>query len=409
MELIEQKLNELTTEARGAMAGFKEAIAKQNEEIKNIGVVSAETKALLEAKGARLDKIQTQLDAISAASQERLVQTQEEKTLGDLYLESEEFKAAKEHNFRHRKSITVPFKRGAFPTEAKATISNSGLGAGTAGIAMPVSLVGTPLMIAQQELRIRNIMRSRALTTGNTYYWMKQSTRTNAASPQIEAAAKAESTYAWDTASDDVKTIAHFANVTRQALDDLPWMRRTIDSELLYGLLLKEEEEILAGSGAGEHLNGLITQATAYDTGLNQSGDTKLDKLRHAKLQARLAGLATYAPSAIVVHPTDMHTIELIKDQASNVGNYVVGDPKIGTAIKMVWGLPVVESDSISAGTFLVGAFSTAAELIDRMEATIDISFEHANNFTENKATILAEERIGLAVMRPTAFIYGSY
>lgn len=402
MDPIEQQLTQL-------VADQKVFVAKVDEEIKNLGGSTKETKDALATIREMASKMQTQLDAVDAKTQTRLTQQEpEQKTIADSFLESPRFLEAKAGSFRDGTRIRVPLDRGAFPTEAKSTISNTGLGAGTSGISMP-ALVGTPLLLAQIELRLRNVMRTRTIE-GNTYYWIKQTTRTNAASPQAEAAAKAESTYAWDTASDDVTTIAHWADVTTQALDDLPWLRKTIDSELLYGLLLKEEQEILAGSGSGLHLNGLITQATAYDTGTyNVTGDTKLDKLRHAKLQARLAGLATFAPSAFVVHPTDMHTIELIKDQASNVGNYVVGDPKTGTEIKMVWGLPVVESDSITAGNFLVGAFNTAAEIVDRMQAVVDISFENSDNFIKNKATIRAEERLGLAVMRPTAFIYGAY
>jgi HK97 family phage major capsid protein len=276
---------------------------------------------------------------------------------------------------------------------------------------MPISLGADPLVIAQQELRIRDIIGKRTLTTGNMYMWIRQTARTNAASPQVEASPKAESTYTWDTQSGTIKTIAHFTNVSRQALDDVPWLRSEIDSELRYGLLLKEEAEILAGSGTGEHLNGIITQATAYASATyNVSGDTKIDKLRHAKLQCRLQGLATYAPDAYVLNPRDLHDLELIKTEegGANKGLYIVGDPKTGPVVKLLWGLPVVESDSIAYQTFLIGNFATGATLIDRMLATLEISFEHDVNFTKNVATILAEERVGLAVKRPTAFVTGS-
>jgi hypothetical protein len=55
-----------------------------------------------------------------------------------------------------------------------------------------------------------------------------------------------------------------------------------------------------------------------------------------------------------------------------------VGNPTGGlTAFKTLGSLPVVEIDPISTGTFPVGAFAIAAELIDRMEAMVEISFEH--------------------------------
>lgn len=406
MEQIEQQLTAL-------IADQKAFNAKVAEDIKTFGEAQPENKAAIETIRAAVDKLQTQLDAIDAKNQERI--EKEDKSapsIGEDFTKSERFLKAHADGFRTMERVPVAMDRSMFPTspkDQKALLANTSFSGGTSGIGMPGLLVGTPLIMTQIELRLRNIMRTRPLTTGNTYYWLRQTTRTNAASPQVEGSAKAESTYLWDTLSDDVSTIAHYTNVTTQALADIPWLREAIDSELMYGLLLKEEQEILAGAGTGQHLNGLITQATAYDTALNVTADTKLDKLRHAKLQARLLGQATFAPSAIVVHPTDMHTIELIKDAASNVGNYVVGEPKAGTPIKMVWGLPVVESDSMTAGTFLVGAFNTGAVIVDRMQATIDISFEHASNFIENKATIRCEERIGLAVTRPSSFIYGSY
>ena len=91
-------------------------------------------------------------------------------------------------------------------------------------------------------------------------------------------------------------------------------------------------------------------------------------------------------------------------------GRYIIGDPQGGSIeVKTIWDLPVVESFSITAGTFLVGAFDSAATLIDRQETTVEISFEHASNFTANLATILCQERVGLAVEVPAAFIHGSF
>jgi HK97 family phage major capsid protein len=141
------------------------------------------------------------------------------------------------------------------------------------------------------------------------------------------------------------------------------------------------------------------------------SGDTRLDKLRHAILQCENASLGAFPPDAIVLNPTDLHNIELIKDEngGSNKGLYVVGDPRNGTSVSMIWGLPTIASHSLGAGSFLVGAFGTAAELIDRQTATIEISLTHADLFLKNIATILCEERVGLAVRRPDAFVYGAF
>ena len=314
--------------------------------------------------------------------------------------------AAKERGFMGKQPVNVGLKSG-IPLERKTNITDATLGTGTSGLLMPVRLPGIYGM-AQQALRVRDVMNVTTQGEGGSFDYVYQATRTNAASPQVEAAAKAQSYLNWTAASGTIRTIAHYVQVSRQALADVPWLQNKINGEMIYGLKVKEESEILSGDGTGVHLNGIITQATAFDTSYNVAaqGWQRLDQLRWAKLQARLAGKATYAPSAFILHPTDLAHLETTKD---NYGHYIIGDPRNGAAVPMVWGLPVVESDSITAGTFLVGAFNTAATLVDRQMVNVDISFEHSTNFTENMATILCEERVGLAVEVATAFITGSF
>lgn len=400
VEQLESTLTELTSE----MKGFS---AKAQEEIKNLGAVQTETKTALDAIRAQMTDMQTQLDAVDAKTQQKHIGGVEHKTLGQMVTESQEYADRKSNDFVGRKTINIELASGAFPLTTKTDILESTIGTATTGV-MPLQRLPGIVTMPQQALRIRDIMNTVPMTTGSSFDFVYQSTQTNVASPQVEGSAKSQSYYAWLSTSGAVRDIAHYINVSKQSLSDIPWLRGQIDSELTYGLKVKEEAEVLSGDGTGVHLNGIITQATSFDTSLlvAAAGYTYLDVLRYAKLQARLAGLATYAPSAFVISPTDMAKIELTKDDQ---GVYVVGDPKTGTAIPYVWGLPVVESDSITTGTFLVGAFNTAAYLVDRQAVSIEISFEHDTNFTKNLATVLCEERIGLAVTKATAFITGSF
>lgn len=411
-------MEQFEIELKALAAEQKTFIAKAQEELKNAGNTSTETKSALEAVVADLKKVQVQADAIDLklndAKFSRALEGEgaELKRIGNVFTDSNVYKEAKANDFMELRNASGRL-RAAVDTflERKTTITtSSGLTSGTTGIQMPMRLPNITIL-AQQALRIRDLMTVRTMTTGNSFDWVQQLARTNAASPQVEGSAKAESTYTWNSLSGTVKTIAHFTNVSRQAIDDVPWVQNMINSELMYGLLLKEEQEILSGDGTGQHLNGLITQATARAATYDATADTKLDVLRHAKLQARIAGLGTFAPDGYALNPVDLQKIELLKDETggANKGRYIVGDPKSGPQVTLLWGLPVVESDSITAGTFLVGSFSTGAELIDRMQSMIEISYEHSTNFTQNIATILCEERIGLAVRRPGSFITGSY
>jgi HK97 family phage major capsid protein len=375
--------------------------------------MTGETKALfteLKTKYDTLDaahkKLQVQTDALDLAGQERLViPGGERQTLANLILDHPEYKARQEAGFRGNAPLHLSFNRSAL--ERKTVISDATVGFGASGVLMPVRLPGV-FGMPRQALRLRDLMTVVPQTTGGSFDYALQSIRSNATSPQIETSPKAESTYLWTTGTDSIRTIAHYTNVSRQALSDVPWMQATLNSELIYGLKLKEEAEVLSGSGTGQDLNGILTQSTAFNTATYNTGSwQRIDQLRKAKLQAALAGLGTYAPSAFVLHPTDMAALELTKD---SYGRYIIGDPQGGSIeVKTLWDLPVVETLSISAGTFLVGAFDSAATLIDRQEVTVEISFEHASNFTANLATVLCEERIGLAVQIPTAFIHGSF
>jgi HK97 family phage major capsid protein len=350
-------------------------------------------------------KLQAQLDAIDAQTQGGLkTPGNEQKSLADLILQHPAYLERKENGFQGRAPLHLSFDTGAF--QHKTNITDATVGFATSGVLMPVRLPGLTIL-PQQALRVRDLLNVIPQTVGSSFDFARQNTRSNATSPQVEASPTAESTYMWETGTDQIRTIAHYTNVSRQALSDIPWMRSAIDNELIYGLKLKEEAEILSGVGTGVHLNGIITQATPFAASTYNVGSwQRIDQLRKAKLQARLAGLGTYQPSAYVLHPSDMEAIELTKD---SYGRYIVGDPQTGVEVKTIWNLPVVESDSMTPGTFLVGAFNTAVRLIDRQSVTVEISFEHASNFTSLLATILCEERVGLAVEVPTAFVYGSF
>jgi len=409
MELIEQKLTELSTDVTAYAA-------KQQEEIKNIGTAQSETKSALAAALEEIKTLHTQLDAVDSKLQNRHISTSgtvEHKSLGQMFCESEKYLAVKNNGGfdTARQPINVFLPASPFGSmEVKTDITTGAIGGATTGVMVPQRLPGI-VGLPEQALRIRDVMTVITQTTGNAFDYVYEATRTDSPSPQVEAGAKSQSYYNWQSASGSIRTIAHFIRISKQALNDVPFLTGTIDHRMTYGLKVKEESQILSGDGTGVNLNGILTQATAYNTAYNvaANGWQRLDQLRMAKLQARLAGLATYTPNAFVLNPTDMAKLELTKNL---YGSYIIGDPKGNynlVTFPMVWNLPVVESDSISAGTFLVGSFNNGAALIDRQATSIEISYEDASNFTTNMATVLCEERIGLAVTKATSFITGTF
>jgi HK97 family phage major capsid protein len=400
----------------GAMPGAQFSPAREQNQIQKRRVRTPMSEQLLSAFAdfknsieAKLGKLDTESKARYAELEKELLRPgytssgrrgRAEKSVGQLVVESDGFREWQRNGFaggRRRLIIDLP-ERPAL--EVKALLST-----GLTPTLRPSDEID---QLPRQSLRLRSLLDIREMTGGKIDY-LQQTAVTSGASPQAEGAAKGESTIEYQAETATATTIAHHVTVSRQALDDIEGLRVDIDDTLLFELLLREEAQILAGNGVGVSLNGIITQATAYDTGLNVANDTPIDKIRHAILQCELAkGQA----DGIVLHPADLHNIELVKDgDVANFGRYIVGDPKTGSAMSVpfLWRRPVVTSLAIAEGQFLVGDFRRGATLFERRAASVEISFEHGNNFTMNLATILCEERIALAVRRPAVFVEGSF
>lgn len=244
-------------------------------------------------------------------------------------------------------------------------------------------------------------------TASNLVQFTRENVFTNNAAPQYSSPArenvtKPESAITFTLANAPVVTLAHFIPVSRQVLDDAPQLQSYVDGRLSYGLKLEEEDQLLNGDGSSGNISGILDTGnfTAYNR--SATGDTSIDTLRKAITQA---ALSEYPVDAIVLNPADWETIELTK---ATDGQYIMANP-VTMAGPQLWGKRIVATNSIASGTFLVGAFTMGAQVWDRMDAAVQISYEDGDNFKKNMATLLAEERLALTIYRPAAFISGSF
>jgi HK97 family phage major capsid protein len=105
-------------------------------------------------------------------------------------------------------------------------------------------------------------------------------------------------------------------------------------------------------------------------------------------------------PTAYILNPTEWETIDLLQD---NEGRYFFGGPSVlGTP--RLWGLPVVESEAMTAGVGVVGDMRQCV-LWDREAASIMASDSHMDFFTRNMVAILAELRAAFGIFRPAAIV----
>lgn len=287
---------------------------------------------------------------------------------------------------------------GRFRMDVKTTITTA---AGSGGIA-PAHRDGSITTLARSTPRVRDLLNV-VQVTGNLVEYIAQTSRPTQAATVAEGALKPEAAMALQLRSTPTQVIAHWIPASRRVLDDSPQLRDLIDTELRFGLQEQEDVQILQGDGVSPNLHGLIPQATAYAAPITLgTGATQIDVIAAAILQNALADVPA---DGVVLHPSDVMKMRLLKDSE---GRYILGNPA-GDAPPRLWGLPIVETKGIAAGTFLVGAFRQAATLYDRWQPTVQVSTEHADFFTRNLVAILAEERIALAVKKPSALTYGSF
>jgi HK97 family phage major capsid protein len=70
-----------------------------------------------------------------------------------------------------------------------------------------------------------------------------------------------------------------------------------------------------------------------------------------------------------------------------------------------VWGLRTVVTPSVAQGTAIVGAFNQSATVYRKGGIRVESTNTHSDDFTNNKVTTRAEERIALAVRRPAGIV----
>ena len=391
---------------KAAVAGLKSATdevksfaEKTTTELKNLGKVTDETKA-------NADKALTEMNTISArlAEIEQKVSRKgngevvEYKSFGHRVLDGEQIKAALAQGYSFKGTAQVELKAVSPITSA----SGGGVSASTSlVIADRQAMVALP----QYPLSIRDLIAPGNTVSGNIEFPVETLFQ-NMANTVSEnpTAIKPQSDITFTMSNVPVKTIAHHMMASKQILADAPMLASIIDQRLRYGLALVEDRQLLLGDGTGNNVNGIVPQASAYAApgGVTVVGETKIDRLRLAILQATLALLPS---TAIVLHPTDWAAMALVKNSQ---GNYIIGNPQ-GVVDPVLWGLPVATSFAMPQNSWLTGAFKTAAQIFDREAVNVSISTEDRDNFVRNMVTVLCEERLALAVYRPQAFVKGNF
>jgi HK97 family phage major capsid protein len=353
--------------------------------------------------GDRITKLQTQTDAIDRKiTDHHSVPVNGRKSLRDHMKENESIQRI----LRDKRGTAVLSLEGddvAAALERKTTITSSALTWQTTGV-LQIERIPGIVQEPRAILRVRDVL-SASPTSLQVVDFVKVTTPMTPASPQIETSPKVENAVAFTSYSERVKTIATWIPASKQCLDDFQELGGYVENALTYYVNLAEELQLLSGDGTGENLHGILVQSTAFNTGLlnTTAGWTRIDVIGRAIEQ--INNTSEIDPTFVVLNPKDYWSVRLTKDQ---YGRYLLGDPQqIGSP--NVFGLDIVWTPSMPAGTFLVGSGSAvASEIRDRMQMQVEISTEHMDYFVRNLVAIRAEKRLAFVMKRNGSYIQGT-
>lgn len=432
---IRQVLDELKSQFTGTAEDLKSLVKTQAAEIKAHGQTTTETAAKITAAEKKLGQAIDEVKGVTGQleekfgtlegelkeSREQLAEavdrldefekksqrpgwsegTDERKSIGELFIESEEYKSWHGTNAKQSTPFKVP---GLFPAWVKAGLTTS-----SAERLVPPErddMVSPPM----RRLFVRNLMPNRKTERNEIEYVEKvgfapegapSGTFTwGAAGATAEGSAlpQAQIELALRTAS--MKWVGHALPISRQAADDAPQVVADIEDDLIYGVPFEEELMALYGDGVGENFQGIMTHPNRqqYAWSQGKEGDTLIDALRRA---ATLAYQREHFPTGYVINPTNWEDVQLAK---GDNGHYIWLVVSAGTD-ESFFRVPIVITNAIQPGEALVGSWALGATLWDRQETQIRISDEYQDFSVRNMRMLIAEERVTVAWKRPDAFV----
>jgi HK97 family phage major capsid protein len=397
-ELLEAKLNTLGDQIDAKIAQGNEAIkANLNEKLDNL-----KSQELTKLQGDYAE-IQKQLDQMSAQSNRISGQMDARKSFEQVVSESinasAEFKAFRQGNSKSAnisldgKSLQMLLKNG------NTMLPQNNL----VGEVVPSQYVPGIIFDPDRAVHVRDFIPT-ATTTSDNIRYTRETLFTDYTGMVTPGSAKPKNEFVLSAINAPVETIAAFVVVHNNMLDDVPGMTGYLTARLPKKIKLKEDQQILYGTGNSPQLEGITTIAQAYVDTLADANVNRFDVLTKAIAQVRAD---EYQANAIMINVSDWYNLLLLKDQD---GQYLMPEAfRFGAQAPRIAGVPLIGTTAITAGDFLVGDFAMGTQIFDRQQVNIRFFEQDSDNVQKNLTTVRVEERLTLANYRPSAFVYGNF
>ena len=338
----------------------------------------------LQAQIKEADKAQELIKALTPAKAEEVADTEEKKveykTLG-------EFAAAnvKEANLDPRKRIN--YVTPAFKVAAPMVIPS--------GVKPAITTYDLNVYGNRGELLIADLFSAETISNNALTFFVESATVEGGPAYTTEANEKPMMSFGDPTAvTAALRKIASYMKESEELIHDAPWLASAIDDRGMYQHRLAVESYLVS--------------ALSGTSGIGTGNKMTPDGILKAKMTVwKNSG---FRPDALLINPDDLYNIMIRKDTNGQYygGGFVTGAYGNGSVAEepSIWGLRVVPSASVTAGSCYVGAFKAGASVV-RSNAGLQVAIANQNedDFIKNMITVRIEERLVLAVRRPSCFV----
>ena len=231
-------------------------------------------------------------------------------------------------------------------------------------------------------LGIADLFNTYVLSEGNVYTYVPLADKDGAFAAVNEGAQKPLVDFAKTPVNVALVNYAGILKVTDQCIEDAEWLVSAIE-----GRGIRNLERVIDGAALA---------AVTGASGINAVSATS-DPLADI-LSARGAILANsgFMADAIIINPTDFAGLLAAERQQPQ--------SFFGPNYDTILGMKVIESDLITSGTCLVGAFKDAATMAIKGGIRVDMTNSNDTDFVFNLVAIRVERRAGFAIEVPKGF-----
>lgn len=391
MEIKEQILNELK-----AVDTHIERLEKQAEEQAKLnGTVHTEIKEQLTKSQELYTAIKNRLDSVETEYKRLGKGMESQKSFKDLLMDGitqnvDQLKAIKSGNSRS----------ASFEVKSAITMTQ---GDSLTGEVIPATRVPGFFHDPDRNVHVRQFLQT-ASTDSNVVRFVVEDDYEDGTAITGEGSTKPKSSFELEAKDAPVRKIATHMKISTEMLDDVAGLSGYITTRGLSKYRLREDQQLLYGTGLNNQIEGLTVAAANYSSVLQGNAaneyDVALDAL--AQLAAR-----EYMATGIMINPTRWYNLLRAKD---NEGRYILPDAvRFGLTPPQIDGVPLIPSTAIAANDFLIANFAQMATLYDRQSVNVRFFEQNEDDAIKNLVTVVIEGRLALPIYLPNAGVYGSF